>query len=53
MSTDLIKGTNFKIAIFLFIFGILIFSDAFIDTILVNFKGTTSDDVPTTKGTVV
>ena len=53
MFTDFVGRINFKVAIFLMIFGIFIFSDLFIENILAGIKGTTSADTTTTKGTVI
>ena len=44
MFTDMIKGANFKIAIFLFILGIIIFSDTFVENILNPVRGATYED---------
>ena len=53
MATDMIKGINWKIAFFIFILGIFIFSDVFIEMCLVNFTDTIDGDCPTTKGTII
>ena len=50
---DLFGSINYKVAIFLFIIGIIIFSDTFIDSFLNHIPGSVYDDSPTTKGTVV
>jgi hypothetical protein len=44
---------NFKMAIFLFIIGMCIFSDLFINGVLSKFDGTVSGECTTTKGTVI
>jgi hypothetical protein len=53
MFSDLCHIINFKVAIFLFIFGMLLFSDVFINNVLSKFQDATSGDAATTKGTVV
>lgn len=51
--TDLGNSINYKIAMFLFIVGVLIFSDTFIELFLVPIPGATYMDNPTTKGTTI
>lgn len=53
MFSDLFNSINYKVAIFLFILGILIFSDIFIESFLPLFKGSVDGDTPTTKGTTI
>lgn len=53
MTNDLFESINFKIAIFIFIFGVFIFSDLFIDKFLSNISGATHGDTSTTKGTMI
>lgn len=53
MFSDLFGRINFKIAMFLMIFGIFIFSDLFIENVLSRIKDTTSADTTTTKGTMI
>jgi len=54
MCIDLLKKVNFKVAIFIFIIGIFIFSDVFIDNILLSFgDDTVYGSNPTTKGTII
>lgn len=53
MTVDLFRHTNFKTAIFLFLLGILIFSDVFISNILDKYKGASEAGVATTKGTII
>lgn len=50
---DLFYSINYKIAIFLFIIGILIFSDVFIELFLNPISGAVYGDIPTTKGTTI
>ena len=53
MTADLFKNTNFKTAVFLFLFGVLIFSDVFIANVLDKYNGAVESGVATTKGTIV
>ena len=53
MVTDFFGCINFKIAIFLFVFGVFIFSDLFIENVLCKIKEATHADTTTTKGTMV
>lgn len=53
MATDFFGCINFKIAIFLFVFGIFIFSDLFIENVLCKIKDATHADTATTKGTMI
>lgn len=53
MFSDLFNSINYKVAFFLFILGIFIFSDLFVDGVLMSFKDAVYTDVPTTKGTTI
>jgi hypothetical protein len=53
MLIDLFKKVNLKIAIFLFLLGIFIFSDIFIEMILSQFSGSVEGSETTTKGTII
>jgi hypothetical protein len=53
MFSDLFNGVNYKVAILLFILGIIIFSDSFIECFLIGFAHSVDGDVPTTKGTMI
>ena len=53
MSNKLIDTMNIKMSIFLFVFGILIFSDVFTENFLTRFAGTIDGLCTTTKGTVI
>ena len=53
MTTDFFGKINFKIAIFLFIFGIFIFSDMFIEHVLSKIKDSSAGGESTTKGTLI
>jgi hypothetical protein len=54
MFVKLFSRINIKVAIFIFILGLFLFSDIFIKNILSSFKGAVSDlGYPTTNGTVI
>lgn len=54
MFSDLFSKMNLKVAAFLFILGVLLFSDSFVDMFLIDMEGATdSTDCPTSKGTVI
>jgi hypothetical protein len=54
MFVKLLSRINIKIAIFIFILGLFLFSDIFIRNILSTFNGAVSDlGYPTTNGTVI
>lgn len=53
LSGDIMSNINYKIAIFIFIIGMLLFSDVFIENILSGIGGSVEDGTPTTKGTVI
>jgi hypothetical protein len=55
MFVDIFKKVNFKIAFFLFVIGIFIFSDIFIENIIKPWSIDSVDgsDVPTSKGVFI
>lgn len=53
MLIDLLRRVNLKVAILLFLVGIFIFSDIFIEMILSKFSGTVDGFETTTKGTIL
>ena len=53
MATVFFGKINFKIAIFIFIFGVFIFSDMFIEHVLSKIKDSSSGGESTTKGTLI
>jgi hypothetical protein len=53
MATDMVRGINWKVALFIYILGIFVFSDIFIETFLTGFNGAVDGDCPTTKGTMI
>lgn len=53
VSGSLIGDINYKLAFFMFIIGVFIFSDLFIEGFLSKFDNTVADEYPTTKGTMV
>jgi len=44
---------NYKLSIFMFLFGILLFSDLFIETFLIKIPGAVDGENTTTKGTII
>ena len=50
---NFLTDINYKISIFIFFIGILIFSDIFISNILSKFGGAVDGESPTTKGTII
>jgi hypothetical protein len=48
-----VSNINFKMSIFLFFLGMIIFSDIFIDKFLSNFSNAVSGECTTTKGTMI
>lgn len=53
MMTDMFFGINWRVAFFMYIFMIFIFSDIYIDLFLSKFKNAVEGDCPTTKGTLI
>lgn len=53
MISDLISSINWKVAFFLLILGVLIFSDVFVELFLTSFDGAVYAQDPTTKGTFI
>jgi hypothetical protein len=53
LTGNVVNSINFKMAIFLFFIGMLIFSDVFIDSILNQFDGAVHGECATTKGTMI
>lgn len=53
MFTDLIKSINWKIAMFIFLMGVFLFSDVFIESFLINFDNAVEGDCATNKGTLI
>ena len=51
--SNMTSNINFKMGIFLFLIGMCIFSDLFINGFLSNFEGTISGECTTTKGTII
>jgi hypothetical protein len=50
---NFLTSINYKIAFFLFLIGMVIFSDIFIDGVLSKFDGSVSGECTTTKGTMI
>ena len=53
MTGNLISNINYKVAFLLFMIGMIIFSDIFIDGFLSHMSDTVSGECPTTKGTML
>lgn len=53
MGSDLLRKVNWKIAVFIFIAGIFIFSDVFIANILTKCNDCENDGIASSKGTMV
>lgn len=53
MFTDLFRGVNWKVSMFLFIMMVFIFSDIYIELFLNSVSGAVEGDTPTTKGTTL
>ena len=53
MTGNLITAVNYKVAFLLFIVSMVIFSDVFIDNIILSFSETTEGECTTTKGTML
>ena len=53
VSWDFLSKINFKIGAFIFIIGIFVLSNTFVETILSRISGAVTDDLPTTKGTII
>ena len=53
MTTSMLGRINFKAGIFIFLMGILIFSDVFIQQVLTKFNGASHDGQASTGGTVI
>ena len=53
MSGNMFVNINYKLAFFMFIFGMLLFSDLFTDSFLKNINGAVGLQYPTTKGTFI
>jgi len=53
MTATVLTKVNFKVAIFIFLLGILVFSDVYIENALSKFKGASHDGQATTKGTML
>jgi hypothetical protein len=53
MTGNLISNINYKVAFLLFMIGMIVFSDIFIDGFLSHINDTVSGECPTTKGTML
>jgi hypothetical protein len=59
-TTDLVGATgsffamiNYKLIIIMFLIGVIIFSDLFIEKFLTGFNGAVDGETPTSKGTMI
>jgi hypothetical protein len=50
---NIFSNINYKQTIFMFLMGMVIFSDLFIDGVLTGMSGAVDGECPTTKGTIV
>jgi len=53
MGVTLLNNINFKIAFFLLLIGMIIFSDMFINGVIGKFQNTLHGECTTTKGTIL
>ena len=53
MTGNLISNINYKVAFLLFMIGMIIFSDIFIDGFLSHISDSVAGECPTTKGTML
>jgi len=53
ITSDIFNAINYKVMFFIFLLGILIFSDVFIELFLAPINGAVYADVPTNKGTII
>ena len=53
VSGNILTNINYKVTFLLFIIGMLLFSDVFIENILIKFSDTVDGECTTTKGTLI
>jgi hypothetical protein len=53
MFYDLFNAINYKVTILLFLLGVILFSDIFIESFLIHISGAVDGDTPTSKGTTI
>ena len=53
LSGNILSNINYKLGIFIFIIGIFLYSDLFVDSILNSFPGAVDSNYPTSYGTIV
>jgi hypothetical protein len=53
MFYDLFNSINYKVALLLFLLGVILFSDIFIESFLIHISGAVDGDTPTSKGTTI
>lgn len=53
VSGNILTSINYKVTFLLFIVGMLLFSDVFIENVLIKFKDTIDGECTTSKGTMI
>lgn len=53
VSGNIILSINYKLGFFMFLIGMVLFSDLFIEKILVGFGNSVDCETPNTKGTII
>ena len=53
VSGNIISSINYKLGFFMFLIGMFLFSDMFIDNILGGIDDSVDGETPTTKGTII
>jgi hypothetical protein len=53
MLIEFVRLINFKMAFYIFILGLLIFSSLFVERVLVGFSSAVEDGTPTNKGVII
>jgi len=53
MSMSLLRNINFKLVFFIFLIGMIIFSDMFINGVINKFSNSVHGECTTTKGTII
>jgi hypothetical protein len=53
VSGNILTSINYKVTFLLFVVGMLLFSDVFIENVLIKFNDTVDGECTTTKGTMI
>lgn len=53
LTGNLITDINYKVAFLLFVIGMIVFSDVFIDNVISKIDGTVDGEITTSKGTIL